>query len=367
MSENSKYTTIHYHKYLELDKLLNSQHPRSGQFEDKAAHEEMLFIIIHQVYELWFKQIIHEVSSIADMFHDDNIDEKNLGIVVGRLNRIEEIMKLLIQQIEVLETMTPLDFLDFRNYLFPASGFQSIQFRVTEIMLGLPEGQRITYNGKHYNIVFSEEQKDMLKKIQDQGSLFDLVESWLERTPFLQFGSFDFLSQYKNAVERMVTKERAAISTSEYLSDSSKNLRMEMLGNTDTYFQNVLQPEVHEANRKAGKIRMSYKATLAGLLIHLYREQPILHMPFMLLQAVKNIDIQMTTWRYRHSQMVMRMIGNKIGTGGSSGHKYLAETAEKHKIFTDLHNISSLLIPRSELPVLPDELVTQLGFYFGSK
>jgi tryptophan 2,3-dioxygenase len=164
----------------------------------------------------------------------------------------------------------------------------------------------------------------------------------------------------------MVTKERAAIEASEFLSDRSKKLRMEMLGNTDTYFQNVLQPSVHKENREKGLIRLSYKATLAALLIHLYREQPILHMPFMLLQSVKNIDELMTTWRYRHAQMVLRMIGNKIGTGGSSGHKYLAETAEKHKIFMDLHNISSLLIPRSELPKLPPELVQQLGFYYRS-
>jgi tryptophan 2,3-dioxygenase len=367
MAENDKYTTIHYHNYLELDRILNSQHPRSAVFEKKAAHEEMLFIIIHQVYELWFKQIIHELQSIAELFRAESIDEKNLGTVIGRLNRVEEIFKLLIQQIEVLETMTPLDFLDFRNYLFPASGFQSMQFRVTEILMGLPEGQRITYNGKQYNIVFTDEQKAFLADVQHQGSLFELIEIWLERTPFLHFGSFDFLSQYSSAVERMIEKERKAIQASEYLTEESKLLRMQMLGNTDTYFQNVLNPKVHEENRKKGLLRMSYKATLAALLIHLYREQPILHMPFMLLQSVKNIDELMTTWRYRHAQMVLRMIGNKIGTGGSSGHSYLAETADKHKIFMDLHNISSLLIPRSELPSLPEDLTRELGFFYGSK
>ena len=77
-----------------------------------------------------------------------------------------------------------------------------------------------------------------------------------------------------------------------------------------------------------------------------------------------NIDELLTTWRYRHAQMVMRMIGNKVGTGGSSGHDYLAATAEKHKIFKDFHNISSLLIPRSDLPELPDDLEKELSFHY---
>ena len=128
MAETKKYTTIHYHSYLELDKVLNAQTLRSAELET-PAHEEMLFIITHQAYELWFKQIIHELGSVHQMFQNDNVDEKNIGTAIGRLERVEEILKLLIQQIGIMETMTPLDFLDFRAYLFPASGFQSFQFR----------------------------------------------------------------------------------------------------------------------------------------------------------------------------------------------------------------------------------------------
>ena len=139
MTKDSKYSSIHYGNYLQIDKLLDAQHTRSGDFGE-PAHEEMLFIIIHQVYELWFKQINHEVSSVMEMFDNEQLDERNLGVVVGRLDRVLEILRLLIQQINVLETMTPLDFLDFRNLLFPASGFQSYQFRVLEVMLGLKSG-----------------------------------------------------------------------------------------------------------------------------------------------------------------------------------------------------------------------------------
>lgn len=359
-----KYSTIHYHNYLELDNILGSQTPRSALLDKEPAHEEMLFIIIHQVYELWFKQIIHEMTSVLLMFKKENVDERNIGTAIGRLERVIEIQKVLIAQIKVLETMTPLDFLDFRNYLFPASGFQSFQFRLVENMLGLTEEKRMTYNNYHYASVFTDSQQEQLKTILKNGTFFDAIEDWLERTPFLQFGEFQFLDHYRSAVERMVEKEKKAILDSSYLSEKEKEMRLKMMGSTDTYFESVLDPKVHENLKKEGTLRMSYKATIAALLINLYRDEPLLHLPYKLLVCLTEIDEQFTTWRYRHAQMVLRMLGNKIGTGGSSGHKYLSDTAEKHHIFRDLHNISTLLIPRSELPELPGNLRKVLGFYF---
>lgn len=365
--QHKKYTTIHYHSYLELDKILDAQHPRSAELDDNPAHEEMLFIVVHQVYELWFKQLMHELESVIEMFAEERVDERNLGTAVGRLHRVSEILQLLIQQIRVMETMTPLDFLDFRNYLFPASGFQSFQFRMIEVMLGLKEQKRLTYHGQHYASVFPEEQQERLKKIEEGNTLFEVVESWLERTPFLDFGKFNFLEHYKKAVERMVEKEKAAILNSTYLTDKEKDMRVKMMGSTDTYFESVLDPKVHARMKEEGALRMSHKATVAALLINLYRDEPILHSPFNLLVGLVEIDELLTTWRYRHAQMVLRMLGRKIGTGGSSGHEYLHSTAVKHHIFTDLHNISTLLIPRSELPELPDDLEKELGFYFTKK
>jgi len=367
MDPSKKYTTIHYHKYLELDKLLDSQKTRSGQFEDKAAHEEMLFIIVHQVYELWFKQIIHEITSVCDMFRDNQVDEKNLGVAVSRLDRVEEILKLTIQQIGVLETMTPLDFLDFRNYLFPASGFQSYQFRIIESMLGLREKDRMTYNGHSYKIVFTEDQQAILTDVETRGSLFELIENWLERIPFLNYEEFNFLDSYSKAVNKMLAQEQKAIEETDYLSDKMKAMRLKMLGGTNTYFKHVLSKDAHDEMLKSGEIKLSYKATISALLIKLYRDHPILQMPYRLITNLTDIDELLTTWRYRHAQMVKRMIGNKVGTGGSSGHDYLVQTAEKHKIFNDFHNISSLLIPRSELPDLPANMIKELGFYYSEQ
>lgn len=366
-SNDKKFTTVHYHQYLALDKIIDAQHLRSAELEDKAAHEEMLFIIVHQAYELWFKQIIHEINSVNEMFSKRWVDEKNLGISVGRLTRVSKILGLLIKQIEVLETMTALDFLDFRNYLFPASGFQSFQFRMIEVMLGLQTKNRLSYNGKPYSFVFTDEQKVELERIEDAGSLFENVQGWLERTPFLEFKNFGFLEAYKEAVSKMLGREEAAIKATEYLSEESKKMRLGMLGGTESYFKSVFDESHHKKMQEEGQTRLSYKATIASLLIRLYKDQPILHMPSMLLQGLIDIDELMTTWRFRHAQMVMRMIGNKMGTGGSSGHSYLAKTADMHKIFNDFHNISSLMIPRSELPDLPEGVIKELGFHFGNE
>src|SRR6186713_1609023 len=141
----SKFPPVYYSDYLHLDSLLNSQKPKSEEFGYKA-HDEMLFIIVHQAYELWFKQILHEIDSVNRMFRDEVVDEKSIGIAVSRLHRVTEIQKLLIEQLRVLETMTPLDFLEFRDFLIPASGFQSFQFRLIENKLGLSDEKRIQYN-----------------------------------------------------------------------------------------------------------------------------------------------------------------------------------------------------------------------------
>lgn len=365
MAKESQYTAIHYNSYLELEKLLSAQTLRSETL-GKPAHEEMLFIITHQVYELWFKQVNHELYSVAEMFREDIVDERNLNTCVGRLDRVIGIFRLLIEQIRVLETMTPLDFLDFRSYLFPASGFQSFQFRELEVLLGLKEERRHVYHGSSYKSVFDEKKQDRLKELESSQSLHELVEQWLERTPFLELGNFNFIEYYKEAVEKMLAKETKAIQATEVLTDKYKKMRITMLGETNTYFANIMDEDKHNELIKSGEVRMSYKATIAILFINLYRDEPILQMPFRLLSRLTDIDDFLATWRYRHAQMVLRMLGNKVGTGGSSGHKYLSKTAEKHHIFGDLHNASTLLIPRSELPELPLELKKKLGFYFSS-
>jgi tryptophan 2,3-dioxygenase len=95
----------------------------------------------------------------------------------------------------------------------------------------------------------------------------------------------------------------------------------------------------------------------------LYRDESILALPFQVLTAMMNIDENFTTWRYRHALLAQRMLGTKIGTGGSSGHQYLKRAADNNRVFVDLFNLSTFLIPRSRLPVLPNDIKKQLNFY----
>lgn len=356
-------SSIHYDQYLQLQKILDAQHLRSVGF-NKPAHDEMLFIIVHQVYELWFKEILHDLGSVMELFSEGAVVESHIGVAISRLDRIVKIQKILVDQIDIIETMTPLDFLDFRNYLLPASGFQSFQFRQLEVSLGLKRERRISYTQCSYSGVFSDKEQKILDELENGDSMFDLVEKWLERTPFLQFEAFDFVEEYKKSVRLMLDREEQAIESADYISTQEKQLRINMMGETKTYFNSIFDEGMHDQKMEEGTLKLSYRATISALLINLYRDEPLLRQPFMFLQKLVDMDELLTTWRNRHAQMVLRTLGQKIGTGGSSGYDYLKTTADKHRVFYDLHNISTLLIPRSFLPELPKELKEKLDFNF---
>ncbi len=360
MSE--KPSSVHYINYLALDKVLNAQHLVSKS-KGKEAHEEMLFIIIHQTYELWFKQILHELNSAMTLFKADKIDEGNIGVIVNRMDRINKIMEILVGQVDVLETMTPLDFLDFRNYLSPASGFQSHQFRKIEVLLGLKIDKRYQPGGCPYHAQFKEEKKEEILNLEDGASFFSLVEKWLERIPFLNVEDFDFIKKYENAVNEMLEKEIEEIKLAD-LTEEDKALRIRMIDENRKYFERVLNEDKHKQAIKKEETKLSYKATMSALLINLYRDQPILHLPYQFLRSLVDLDHKISAWRFRHMQMVEKMLGQKIGTGGSSGQEYLKKTVDKHKLFTDFANIATLMISRSYLPELPLNIKDALGFNY---
>ena len=201
---------LNYSDYLKLDDILNSQELKSAE-NGTPAHDEMLFIIIHQVYELWFKQVLHELDSVLNIFGQEKVVESDVSLAVSRLNRIIEIQKILIDQIRILETMTAMDFLEFRDDLFPSSGFQSAQFRLLENKLGLLKNERINYGRKDYKNVILEEDKIKVEQSENERSLFELLENWLERTPFLSFEGFNFWEQYSDAVRSMLHDEKRVI------------------------------------------------------------------------------------------------------------------------------------------------------------
>src|SRR3984885_238014 len=138
---------VYYAYYLQVDRLLSLQAPESAK-HGPAVHDEMLFIIVHQAYELWFKQVLHEFDRIERDFSSNPVDDEAMAHIVHSLARAPEFLKRLVAQLDVRETMPPADFLDFRDYLFPASGFQSLQFRLIETRLGLPEDARVQFDGE---------------------------------------------------------------------------------------------------------------------------------------------------------------------------------------------------------------------------
>src|SRR5215813_13203510 len=132
MSEHTQAVT--YANYLKLDELLSLQQPRSSGPE----HDEMLFIVIHQVYELWFKQLLHELDRVKALLEQDESHRAQ-----HTLKRVLTILKVMVAQLDILETMTPLEFVSFRQRLEAASGFQLDQFRQIEFLLGLKSAAAI--------------------------------------------------------------------------------------------------------------------------------------------------------------------------------------------------------------------------------
>lgn len=357
---------VYYGDYLQLDKILDAHELQSAKYGE-PAHDENLFIIIHQTYELWFKQIMIEIDSVREIFDKDKVADNQIHTATSRLDRVGEILKILINQMTVIETMTPLDFMDFRDFLLPASGFQSVQFRLFETALGLKFEFRSDVEKGFFDSRLNDKDKKTLREAEMRKSLFELVEAWLERMPFSHFGNFDFWKEYQEAVGKMLTRDEIIITQNPTLNERQRNFEIKNLQATKDSFDHLFDSEKHAELVKQRKIRLSQKATLSALFIQIYRDEPVLNLPFQFLDSIVEIDELITTWRYRHAIMAQRILGTKIGTGGSSGTDYLKKTTESCRVFVDFFNLPTFLIPRHEVPALPKELKQELGFYYGKE
>jgi tryptophan 2,3-dioxygenase len=244
---------LNYESYLKIPELLSLQQLLS------THHDEMLFIQIHQTYELWFKQIFHELGELIRCFQ--NKDVQRSIKVLGRIHTIQEV---LIKQIDILETMTPTEFAEFRDKLRPASGFQSVQFREIEFMSGLKN----PYFLKMFSDLPSPQQR--LAKQMMAPTLYD---------HFLKM-----LSERGFSIPESILK------------------------------RDVSQP--YERN-----------ADVLSVIEQIYKTCSHYDL-YMLCEALLNYDENFRLWRFRHIVMVERTIGMKSGTGGSAGAKYLASTLE---------------------------------------
>lgn len=329
-------TPVHYSDYLQLEKILGAQQPESDRL-GVHAHDEMLFIVIHQAYELWFRQLLYEVDSVIGILGKPSLNDNSpeLQTIVHRLSRCATILKVLVHQIDIMETMNPMDFLDFRDLLRPASGFQSVQFKLLEARLGLKYEHR--YGQQYYLSQLHQDEVDRIKAAEAAPSLLQLLNAWLERMPILdQPAADDFWADYRERYQSG-------------LADAEK-------GNMEGF------DRIFEENPINTSRSLSPAACRSALFIMLYRGYPLLQLPFQVLHQLLEIDEQLSTWRYRHMSMVHRTIGTRIGTGGSTGRDYLASALERHHLFREIAALTSFLIQRKRLPELAPEIQHRLGF-----
>lgn len=252
-----------YNNYLKIDELLDLQELRSKPEE----HDEMLFIIIHQTYELWFKQVLHEFEKLRN-----DLKSGNTWASIKTLKRVRTIFKTMVSQIDILETMTPLEFESFRGFLDEASGFQSVQFREVEILCG------------HRSPHMTKAHENDPKQYQRLKARMEELTLWECFCKYLQEKDYDV-----NLPER--------VQENGLLYSSSEKIQKALL-----YIMKEDQPT----------------AILCELLV--------------------DLDEGLQEWRYRHVKMIERTIGNKMGTGGSSGVEYLRSTLHQ-RIFPDLWEV----------------------------
>ncbi|MEW6128894.1 MAG: tryptophan 2,3-dioxygenase family protein [Acidobacteriota bacterium] len=255
-----------YGGYLKVNELLNLQNLLS----EPAQHDETLFIIIHQVYELWFKQMLHELDTVVEKFNNGDV----LG-AIRLIRRCIEIQRVLVSQVAVLETMTPMDFLAFRDNLMPASGFQSTQFREFEFACGIKDASFLNFFDEG-----TEERKRLQKRLQNP-SLPDAFFALLNRRGF----------------------------------------------------------EVGE--KREGEAAEAYHARVKEMM-RIYQEADKHYDLFLLAESLIEFDEAVILWRFRHTKMAERMIGSKIGTGGSEGVAYLQSTTTQ-KFFPELWELRTYL------------------------
>lgn len=251
-------SSITYGSYLKIPELLELQKPLS----DGPEHDEMLFIVIHQTYELWFKQMLHELVATQE-----SLESNDLYRSLALIGRVRTILKTLVSQVDILETMTPLQFNSFRSRLESSSGFQSGQFREFEAVLGRRDGF-------------------------DLAALDDLQRSRIE-------AALNRRSLWGSAL--VLLSKRGHSVSAHRLQDATS-----LITQPDEQLQDVL----------VGVYRNDAETAL-------------------LLERLVDLDEGVQEWRYRHVKMVERTIGNKMGTGGSSGVNYLAATLFK-PVFPDL-------------------------------
>ena len=348
-----------YWDYIRVEELLALQ---GGVEQDESAlsNDEVLFITVHQVFELWFKLVLRELRSARDLFTAPRVDEQELSGVVRSLARVVTIFQRAAQHFEVVETLTTRDYLEFRDKLMPASGFQSAQMRQMEIVLGLDDSERIPYGPvTDYRAALREPggaDSSALRLVQaalaDKPTLKEALEDWLYRTPIdgLQHDDPGAEADLVRFVERFLAAHGAQVDAARDRAVALAPGEREHL--TALYEREKASVQAFFAPGETPDALRRRRIRAAMLFIETYRELPLLSWPREVLEHLVRLEQSFVVFRQRHARMVERVIGHRTGTGGSAGVDYLDQTALKYRVFRDLWAIRTLQIRRDAAPEL---------------
>jgi tryptophan 2,3-dioxygenase len=360
-----------YWDYIHVEPLLALQTGNAAS-EAELANDEVLFIVVHQIDELWFKLAIREMASVRNLFAQPRVPEQALAAAVRGIRRTETIVHQLTNHFALMETMTTRDFLAFRDKLSGASGFQSAQMREIEILTGLPEAERVPlgHEGSYLTALRERDgsESPALRRVRarlaDRPTLRDAILDWIHRTPIQ--GSTPsqpddaarvhaFVESYLSSHERAVARG-LALAQSQSLSERDvARLEQRARNEVASARSYLLASEIPEEERaRESRIRA------ALVFIESYRELPLLAWPREILDGLTSFEQAFVMFRQRHARMVERMIGRRTGTGGSAGVEYLDATALKYRVFGELWAVRSLLVRAEDLP--PLESAETYGF-----
>jgi tryptophan 2,3-dioxygenase len=355
-----------YWDYIKTEQILALQ---GGLEEDDAnlSNDEVVFIVVHQIDELWFKLALRELQEVRDLFASGKVPEQTLSSVVRGIRRAVLLFDQISSHFVLMETLTTRDYLGFRDKLSPASGFQSAQMRELEILMGLRPEERIPL-GHEKDYMEALRYPDggesaafhrVKRRLDDIPSLKQALDDWLYRTPIQ--GSrpdgdedaadeavvMSFIDQYLGAKEAEIDKVRSRAIGEARTDADRKRLAARYQGEFDAT-RRFLMAEDIEVDKRARRRRI--RAAL--LFIESYRELPLLAWPREVIDSIVALEQSFVISRQRHARMVERVIGRRTGTGGSAGVDYLDRTALRYRIFHDLWAVRTLLIRRGAMPEL---------------
>ena len=362
-----------YWEYLRVEELLQLQGGLDND-EDAISDHEVLFIVVHQVYELWFKLLLRELTSGRDLLDQNPVPDQDMSLLVSSLQRARVIIDQAVAHFEVMETLTTRDFLDFRDKLLPSSGFQSAQLRELEVLFGLKDEDRISLgaDGGYLKALRSSDgsRSPALERVERRKaagkSLAEVIDAWLLRTPIRGSSEGDpgDTEVVRGFVDDFLAASRAEHGDLQELATRQARTPEGQVALVARYEASIESARAYlhaddAADQGPDEQARRSRVRAALVFIESYRELPLLAWPRAVLAGLVALEQGMVIFRQRHARMVEREIGRRVGTGGSAGVDYLDQTAITYRVFKDLWAARTILIRKDAVPPLAD------GSYYG--